>query len=114
MSKCFETPCPPGESRIQFPDSCCPVCRGELGYLVYVNSQVAFYNNFNLLGSNLDPPEECTFSEWRDGPCSVSCGDGRKVRRRRLISVGSGSDAVFCDGLLTEFVDYSQGPCPGI
>ena len=68
---------------------------------------------FNLLGSE-EPPGECTFSDWSDyGPCSVSCGNGRRVRRRRLISVDSGSDAVACNGLLTEFDDCSQGPCPG-
>ena len=115
MNICDETPCPPGESRIQFPDSCCPICRGELGYSLRKFSTVAFYIIIILSGTVFHPPGECTFSEWSDyGPCSLSCGGGRKVRRRRLISIDSGFDAVFCNGSLTEFKDCSQGPCPGI
>ena len=42
----------------------------------------------------------------------MTCGNGRKAKRRRLINFDSGGDAVACIGDLTELVSCPQGPCP--
>ena len=41
----------------------------------------------------------CTFTDWVTGPCSVTCGGGKRVKSRQLQTIqGTGVDIVHCNG----------------
>lgn len=81
-------------------------------------SELSYYNWLSIKYSIPDavdePPANCTFSEWSEyGRCSVTCGGGLKVRRRRFLGVDNGASRVNCSGNLIETMSCSENECPG-
>ena len=57
-------------------------------------------------------PADGTWDAWSSWePCSVSCGVGQMVRRRRCL--GPQNEGQGCSGDSEEFQSCDRGPCPG-
>ena len=89
-------------------------------YLLVVTSALRLVSLFDLyyahfFYSNIVGPRTngaCSFTDWsRFGPCSATCGEGRRARVRRLIDVEDRVDFVNCSGNLTDLQPCNLGPC---
>ena len=74
-------------------------------------------NLFETRTCNNDTPcfesetdEDCLVTPWEEEPCSATCGDGLKKRRRSIRNqkVGAGKDC----GILEDTVPCNEGGCP--
>merc|ERR1711944_57145 len=55
-------------------------------------------------------PVDCTWSEWTQGPCSVSCGEGSQVNTREMFPEMFGGNP--CEGDAAETVTCTLDDCP--
>lgn len=54
---------------------------------------------------------DCTWNEWTQGPCSVTCGEGSQINvRQKNPAMFNGTE---CDGEATETVICKLEDCPG-
>ena len=63
------------------------------------------------LFSLIDILVDCTWSEWMQGPCSVSCGEGSQVNTREMFPEMFGGNP--CEGDAEETVTCTLDDCPG-
>ena len=67
------------------------LCVGSILNLTLYSSSI------NISDNPPNTPGECTYYDWSDyGPCTVTCGDGLRYRTRRLKSINTGGERVFC------------------
>ncbi|XP_066268291.1 coadhesin-like [Branchiostoma lanceolatum] len=52
------------------------------------------------------------WSDWVDGECSVTCGDGTQTRTRTCDNPAPENGGADCDGDASEVVACSEDPCP--
>ena len=85
--------------------------------MLCVGSDTQFNSHSSSINISDNPPSapgECTYYDWGDfSPCSVTCGDGLKYRRRRLKRINTGGERVFCDDELVQSEPCNDFPCPG-
>ena len=53
---------------------------------------------------------DCTWSEWTNGPCSVTCGEGSQENVREMYPEMFGGKP--CEGEASETVICSRAECP--
>lgn len=59
------------------------------------------------------PKEDCVFSEWEQGPCTVSCGGGSALVKRHIQAPARGGGTP-CKGPIFRTMTCGQTECPGI